>query len=65
MTHSIIIKQLGDTALLARYIGEAPSTVSNWKSRGIPWRWRPRIAAIAKERGIPMPDDFFEMNVAP
>jgi len=53
-----LIDDLGGTGKLASELNENASTVSMWKQRGIPWRWRPTIAQMAKDRGVEVPDDF-------
>ncbi len=58
--HSTFIRALGDTAAVAKLTGEHLSTVSNWKERGIPWRWRPTIAQAARRKKVALPDDFLE-----
>lgn len=58
MTHAEIIVALGDTGAVAGALGRKESAVSNWKERGIPWKWKPAVARIAKERGVTLPADF-------
>ena len=58
MTTAEIIVALGDTGEVAKALGIADNTVSNWKQRGIPWRWKPRVAILAKERKVMLPADF-------
>jgi hypothetical protein len=58
MTHAEIIASLGDTKAVATRLGCKESAVSNWKDRGIPWRWRPEIARWAKEERLLLPADF-------
>ena len=36
-----------------------PQTVSMWRLRGIPYRYRGPLAVEARERNIPTPSDFF------
>lgn len=60
MTHNELIEALGDTKAVADNLGQLESTVSNWKVRGIPWRWRNRLAKIARRKQIPLPEGFFE-----
>lgn len=64
--HSPIIDALGGPQSLADQISaETPDTVrqpmvSNWRRRGIPWRYRTVIARIAAKRGRldVIPPDF-------
>jgi hypothetical protein len=54
-----LVDQLGSGAL-AKRLGQKHSTVCNWRSRGIPHRWRPAVAQIAAEKNLPIPEDFFD-----
>lgn len=58
MTHSEIIDALGGTKALATSLDRDESTVSNWRERGIPWRLRPTIARLAKDKKVMLPPDF-------
>lgn len=68
MTHEDIIVKLGDTAAVQEAVnaelaasGAEPltlSSVSVWKARGIPWRFRPTIARLARSRNVLLPADF-------
>jgi len=62
MAHSDIIDKLGGTGALAATLGIKDSAVSMWRSedRGIPWRWRPRIAQLAKQRKVELPPTFLD-----
>jgi hypothetical protein len=35
-----IIEALGDSAVLAKYLGIPKTTVQSWKTRGIPAKWQ-------------------------
>jgi len=39
-------------------------TVSNWKSRGIPYRWRGPLVMMAQEKGVAQPPDFFGIGAS-
>lgn len=39
-----------------------PEAVSNWKMRGVPWRWRNLLKDMAEERGVDVPPDFLEVR---
>lgn len=57
--HADLIDKLGGAAQLAADLGiSSQPRVSNWKRRGIPWRFRVRVAALAKQRDVPVPNDF-------
>lgn len=57
MTDSQIIETLG-VEHLSVIVGQTPSSVRNWKTRGIPWRWRVKVAELAKRRRLVLPGDF-------
>lgn len=62
MTDAEIIEALGGASAVADLIGAGqPQVVSNWKNpaRGIPARWRPRIVALARLRGLALDEDRF------
>jgi hypothetical protein len=58
MTDADIIEALGNTFEVARRLGRKPTAVSNWKANGIPWRWRPQVALMARDANIMIPADF-------
>lgn len=60
MSHNPLIDALGGTAAVAKITGGAVTgqAVSLWRRRGIPWRWRARIAEAALYRGVAIPPDF-------
>lgn len=60
MQHAAFIESLGDTGAVAAKLGQRDSTISNWKQRSIPWRWRMAIAEIAKKEGVDMPEGFLD-----
>lgn len=64
--HASIIKALGGPTAVARSLGDDISTavVWNWTRRGIPWRWRPAVADLAKGRDIATPPDFLTAATA-
>jgi len=72
MTHEQIIDKLDGTravmdAVNAALPGKKPlalSSVSVWKTRGIPWRYRALIARMARERNILLPADFLLADAA-
>lgn len=59
-----LIDSLGGNTALAEQLSCTPNAVSNWRTRGIPWRLRPVIARMATERGVPLPSDFWEDEAA-
>ena len=58
MNDAMIINLLGGGTHLANKLKLSTSGVHNWKSRGIPWRWRAPVAALAKKQGLKLPGDF-------
>ena len=58
MTDRDLIKALGGMSKVAARLQQKPAAVGNWMLRGIPWRWRPIVAALAEESGVPLPADF-------
>jgi len=57
MTDAAIIEAIG-VGRLSILLGNKPSSIRNWKVRGIPWQWRVKVATIAKRRRLSMPEDF-------
>lgn len=58
MTHADLIDALGGPTTVGRLTGQKQNTVSNWKGRGVPWRWRAKLAAEARKNGVDVPEDF-------
>lgn len=63
--HAQLIDDLGGGTAVAVAIwgeiganGKRRETVYKWKQNGIPWRWRPAIEKLARERGLQLPPDF-------
>lgn len=54
-----LIDDLGGNAALAKELKRTPNAISNWRTRGIPWKVRPVIARLAAERGVGLPADFW------
>ena len=70
-THADFIDQLGGgTVIAAELWPGAPveqqdrlrERVYKWKKNGVPWRWRSAVARLAKRRGVPLPEDFFDFD---
>jgi hypothetical protein len=60
MTSSEIIVALGDTAAVAGALNLKLARVSNWKNRGIPWRFRPRVSDLARRNRVTLPPEFLK-----
>lgn len=58
MTHAEIIAKLGNTRAVAQSLGVDDRLVSNWKTRGIPWRWRQQIKDMARRKKLSLPTEF-------
>lgn len=59
-----IIDQLGGYKAVAAELGQNDTTIANWRTRGVPWRWRPVVAALAKKRRIAVPENFLRPDAA-
>lgn len=59
-----IIDALGGPTKVATELGLKQPRVANWKARGVPWRWRQRLAHMAAQRGIAVPPNFLDGAVA-
>ncbi|HYM25280.1 MAG TPA: hypothetical protein VEU08_18815 [Vicinamibacterales bacterium] len=60
MDHKTILVDLGDNQTLATLLGVHQSTVSRWKSEGIPAEHWPRLLRIAHARRIWLTLDMLE-----
>lgn len=58
MEQTTLIDILGGPTVVARALGHTPNAVANWKSREIPWRWRPALAELARAKGVPVSPEF-------
>lgn len=61
-----LIEDLGGPWAVARALknefgfeGFTGNAVSNWKRRGIPWRFRGPLVVLANKKGVDLPPDFF------
>lgn len=53
MDHKCILERIGHYTVIARKLGVHPSTVSRWKSEGIPRdRWE-AVRRLARNRHLP------------
>ena len=53
-----LIDALGGAPKVAKELNLTTSRVGNWTVRGIPWRYRPAIAQLAKKQSVKLPPDF-------
>ncbi len=59
MTHAELIDKLGGPAEVAKALNlKEPNRVYNWREREIAWRFRPRIAKLAKRAKVDLPEGF-------
>ena len=58
MSDSDLITQLGGAKYVANRLGTEETAVCNWRHRGVPWRHRAAVAALAKEQRVKLPGDF-------
>lgn len=58
--HRDLIKALGGAKAVSEQIQQPRSVVSNWMKRGVPWRWRNEIAALAKVKRVDLPNGFLD-----
>lgn len=61
---SKLIEDLGGYAAVAKQLSLPANLVWNWQERGVPWRWRPKVASLAKRAKIKVPADFLEPDTA-
>lgn len=65
MNDADIIVALGDTAGLAEALGVRTNSISNWKTRGIPWPVRAVVRDLARRKRVKLPDDFLTNKRVP
>lgn len=55
-----LIHDLGGPSTVAAELGGdvTPKAVSNWGKRGVPWRYRPAVKALADKLGVAVPSGF-------
>lgn len=64
MDHKQFLKKLGKGDDIARWVsvetGEPikRDAVYKWGSNGVPFRWRPILLKMAREKGVSTPSDF-------
>tara|TARA_R110000803_G_scaffold671_6_gene2382 strand:- start:3742 stop:3936 length:195 start_codon:yes stop_codon:yes gene_type:complete len=60
MEHMKLIDDLGGPTIVSQELEmKDPQRVSNWRTRGIPWKERLRFANLAFRKGVELPADFF------
>lgn len=67
MSHRTFITELGNGTAVAAWVSKHAGkrvdreAVYKWASNGIPWRWRPLLARMAREKGVKAPPDIAGM----
>lgn len=56
----IIIDRLGGSKAVAEALHQKQNTISMWRIRGVPWRFRPALAALARRQGVSLPRNFLD-----
>lgn len=59
-----LLEALGGAPEIAKKLGLAPNRVSNWRLRGVPWRYRLRLAKMAEEKSVKLPPRFLDSEAA-
>jgi hypothetical protein len=62
LSHRSILISLGTNAAVGAALGVNDSTVSYWRSRGIPPVYWPKLARLAAEQGIPLTVEDLEAS---
>jgi len=57
-TDKEILREIGVKALVSAGISE--DRVKQWRKRGIPWRERVKVAALASRKRVWIPPDFLQ-----
>ncbi len=60
MKYEPLIDRLGGSKAVAEALKQKQSTISMWRVRGVPWRFRPAVVALAKRRGVSVPRNFLD-----
>lgn len=58
--HAKAIRALGGPTALARELNTQRPRVQAWTKRGVPHRWRYRVAKLLILRGQPLPEKFLD-----
>lgn len=56
--HEQLIAQLGGSKRVADYCAVRLNVASNWRWRGVPWRYRHKVAQLAIIKNVTLPPDF-------
>jgi hypothetical protein len=64
MTHRTFIEALGNGTAVAAWVSKRANkkidreAVYKWATNGVPYRWRPLVLEMARERGVKPPKDL-------
>ena len=64
MTDYQIVEALGGAIKVAQALGINTEIVRKFKARGIAWKYRPAVLALARRRKVRVPSDFLETQRA-
>jgi hypothetical protein len=56
--HASFINDLGGATALAKHFGLKSNVAGNWLKQGIPWKYRPLVADLAKRQRKKLPENF-------
>ena len=62
MKDAQVIEALGGHHTVARALGMSPENALHFIKRGIPWRHRPAVKALARRKRVKLPPDFLEVQ---
>ena len=58
MSELDFITQLGGPKYVGARVGAEETAVCNWRNRGVPWKHRVAVTALANELGVELPENF-------
>lgn len=59
--HADLIDELGGVTKVAEELGIShPSVVGNWRTRGVAWTYRSKVADLAKKKKVALPAGFLD-----
>tara|TARA_R110000803_G_scaffold164245_1_gene227968 strand:+ start:740 stop:928 length:189 start_codon:yes stop_codon:yes gene_type:complete len=56
--HERLVKALGGSTAVSRIFKTSPQAVNQWRTKGVPWKYRARVRLLCEEREIRIPKDF-------
>lgn len=58
--HGRLIKALGGSTAIGKILKSSPQAVNQWRTKGVPWKFRAKVKALCEEREIRIPKGFIE-----